>query len=122
MAALLMWSIWQNRNDVVWNGKSKPAAFIFSSAMNIHSQWLVAHNSTVQHSPHLNQQQIIPWKTPPPPFVKCNVDATLFHNPPRMGYGCIIRDHRRTVLGAIHGIIPGIQNHSLAEDWEYERI
>ncbi|XP_073130841.1 uncharacterized protein [Henckelia pumila] len=56
MAAILMWNIWQNRNDVVWNGKSKPAALIFSSAMSVHSQWVASRNRPIPRSPHPIQQ------------------------------------------------------------------
>ncbi|XP_073133284.1 uncharacterized protein [Henckelia pumila] len=115
MAAILMWNIWQNRNDVVWNGKSKPVVLIFSFAMSVHSQWVASRNSQIPRLPHPIQQQITHWQCPPAPLIKCNVDAALFNNPPRMGYGGIIRDHRGMVVGAIHGCIPRIQNPAIAE-------
>ncbi|XP_073153865.1 uncharacterized protein [Henckelia pumila] len=41
--------------------------------------------------------------------------CSAIQQPPRMCYGCIIRDHRGIVVGAIHGCIPGIQNPAIAE-------
>ncbi|XP_073139005.1 uncharacterized protein [Henckelia pumila] len=69
-AAMILWSIWNSRNDVVWNRNTKTQV-VFHSALDLHNQWQ-------QDNPPIN-------------FVKCNVDAAIFKDPPRMGYGCIIR-------------------------------
>ncbi|XP_073121701.1 uncharacterized protein [Henckelia pumila] len=61
------------------------------------------------------QQNTTNWKAPPRDFLKCNVDAVFFTNPPRMGYGCVIRDSFGEVKAAIQGCFHGAFNPTVAE-------
>ncbi|XP_073153987.1 uncharacterized protein [Henckelia pumila] len=115
VVAVVLWSIWLNRNEVVWNAKHKSAALILQFALDLLSQWGFAHQ---RHSSlSLPQESLanVHWLKPPYPSLKCNVDAALFENPPRMGFGCILRDHLGLVVAAIHGVILGSFSPSTAE-------
>ncbi|XP_073138172.1 uncharacterized protein [Henckelia pumila] len=95
IAAAVLWSIWLNRNDVVWNGKHKPQMRELNSVPK--------HNYDTY------------WRKPPPHFLKCNVDAAIFNDPPRMGFGCLVRDEHGSVVAASHGCIFGISDPTLAK-------
>ncbi|XP_073312473.1 uncharacterized protein [Primulina huaijiensis] len=58
---------------------------------------------------------LLMWTQPLEHFLKCNVDAAIVFMSGHAGYGCIIRNRLGSVLGAIHGILPGIRNPSVAE-------
>lgn len=115
ITSVVLWSIWQNRNEEVWTGTSKPAIFVYHTALDLYSNW---HDANV---PPLNtisiprQQGSVSWQPPQELFVKCNVDASIFSSLNKAGYGCIIRNHIGAVVAAIHGNLPGISNTSLAE-------
>ncbi|XP_073147449.1 uncharacterized protein [Henckelia pumila] len=63
-AAVVLWSIWSNRNDV---------------------------------------------------FLKCNVEAAIFNSPPRMGFGCIVRNDSGESIAAVHGCFAGVFDPRTAE-------
>ncbi|XP_073120922.1 uncharacterized protein [Henckelia pumila] len=105
-AAMILWNIWIARNELIWNGITRPANFIFQSASDSHNQWLIA-NSRNKSPPHSAHQSTHVWTFPPENFVKCNVDAALFKDPPRMGYGCIIRDASGAIINAKYGCFQG---------------
>ncbi|XP_073119607.1 uncharacterized protein [Henckelia pumila] len=114
-AAMILWNIWNARNDVVWNGFSKSPTLVYQSAVEVHHQWLLA-NQSIGSSPSASlRQPNSSWTKPPINFVKCNVDAAVFKDPPRMGYGCIIRDSSGVVIKAICGCFPGIFTSIMAE-------
>ncbi|XP_073137573.1 uncharacterized protein [Henckelia pumila] len=54
LATAILWCLWQNRNDVVWNGKCKSATAIFDSAQTLYSQWKMTRKL---HSPQINTEQ-----------------------------------------------------------------
>lgn len=115
LTAVILWEIWQNRNNVVLNAKHKPSSFIIQSAVDLLSHWQAAHAHSTKFivSPNLLNSQ--KWMKPPVHFLKCNVDAAIFSSKGYAGFGCIIRDHLGYVIAATHGRLPGIQNPSLAE-------
>ncbi|XP_073120318.1 uncharacterized protein [Henckelia pumila] len=115
VAAVVLWNIWLNRNEVVWNAKHKSPALILQTAMDLHAQWMLVHQ---RHSLSIRLQVPLAennWLKPPSHSHKCNVDAALFENPPRMGFGCIVRDHLGLVSASIHGVLPGSFSPSTAE-------
>ncbi|XP_073126761.1 uncharacterized protein [Henckelia pumila] len=114
-AAIVLWSIWNNRNDAVWNGKQNSSINIFHSAMKTFFLWFQDNQKRIFNSPPRTQQSDSKWIKPPRQFLKCNVDAAIFNSPPRMGFGCIIRDSMGEAIAAVHGCFPGVFDPRTAE-------
>lgn len=95
---------------------------IFKAVMDIKLQWQATNlRPRTLHTASL-QSHITRWRQPPELFLECNVDAVLFPELGHVGYGCILRKYLGTVLGAIHGSFPEIQNLTIAEVWEREAL
>lgn len=63
LAVILLWCIWQNRNEVVWQGKCKQATKIYHSALTYHSQWLMTAPISVYHL-HSTHTETRHWHKP----------------------------------------------------------
>ncbi|XP_073137676.1 uncharacterized protein [Henckelia pumila] len=111
ITALVMWSIWQNRNNVIWNGQCSPAICIYFSALDLHSQWHNAHIFPSVNTPITERF----WHKPPRNILKCNVDAAILPNPPHVGVDSILRDHHGIVIASSQGRIHGLQDPATAE-------
>jgi hypothetical protein len=77
-AAVLMWFIWQNRNNNVWNDNNLSAQQVGVQALTFWNQW-----ATINGMLHEEQQpafqtaattNIVQWNPPMFGFLKCNVD------------------------------------------------
>ncbi|XP_073120315.1 uncharacterized protein [Henckelia pumila] len=114
-AVIVLWSIWNNRNDVIWNGKQNSSINIFHSVVETFSLWFQANQKKIFNNPPRTQQSNSKWNKPPRQFLKCNVDAAIFNSPPRMGFRCIIRDSMGEAIAAVHGCFPGVFDPRTAE-------
>ncbi|XP_073137691.1 uncharacterized protein [Henckelia pumila] len=74
-----------------------------------------ANQKRIFNSPPRTQQSDSKWIKPPRQFLKCNVDAAIFNSPPRMRFGCIIRDSVGEAVAAVHGCFPGVFDPRTAE-------
>uniref|UniRef100_A0A803QPB9 Reverse transcriptase zinc-binding domain-containing protein n=1 Tax=Cannabis sativa TaxID=3483 RepID=A0A803QPB9_CANSA len=76
-AAMLIWSLWKTRNEVLWQKKSATALRVVKSARHVLNQWMVARSqqSLFQTgvSFHCNQ-----WRKPENFHIKVNVDGAIF--------------------------------------------
>ncbi|KAM7491636.1 hypothetical protein LguiA_034557 [Lonicera macranthoides] len=86
VAAALMWGLWQNRNSVIWKGTVQQPTRIVNYASNFLAQWKSA-NSDSNFSTSYQYPSLSKWSKPPVGWIKCNVDAIVFSNPGRSGYG-----------------------------------
>ncbi|XP_073153371.1 uncharacterized protein [Henckelia pumila] len=107
----VMWSIWQNRNNVILNGQCSPAIRLYFSALDLHSLWHTAHLLQSVHTPITERF----WHKPTRNILKCNVDAAILPNPPHVGFGSILRDHHGIVIASSQGRIHGLQNPATSE-------
>jgi hypothetical protein len=88
----ILWSIWKQRNNQIWNNIIDAQSFVFSRAVSLLQDWravreAAATTSTVTHTA---QQQI--WRKPMAGRVKCNIDASFPVNSNRVGIGICVRD------------------------------
>jgi ribonuclease HI len=95
--ATLLYSVWNNRNNKVWNDKQESGRNIGVKSMQFWHDWyaLQQHNATTE--PH---QQIITWQQPPLDWHKCNVDAGFYHDLNKTSAGWCLRDHLGRFLKA----------------------
>ncbi|KAK2374133.1 hypothetical protein QL285_075114 [Trifolium repens] len=96
--AVLMWFIWQNGNNYVWNDSKSRAQQVSMQAAQYWYQWATI-NGLLQDHQQLDQQQpadntLVQWQQPTFGFLKCNVDASFFNTVGASGWGWCLRDWR----------------------------
>jgi hypothetical protein len=89
--AALIWSIWQNRNAVVWNNSPTSPTQIGYNAFQIWQTWFDAHKD----QPHVLQGRVMQnessWTQPQDGWIKCNVDAGFFEDREITTSACCVR-------------------------------
>ncbi|KAM7504765.1 hypothetical protein LguiB_003669 [Lonicera macranthoides] len=105
-SAMVVWALWQKRNDHIWNNKSMSPSDVIHQATQLLEDWKNANSKDLNSTPEpLDRPN--KWCSPVAGVIKCNSDASLFHNPERVGYGCVVRDHNGSFVAAMHGSISG---------------
>jgi ribonuclease HI len=92
--ATLIWSLWQNRNNKIWQNEQECGRRL---GINAHQHWLDwvqlqnfhAHDTAA--SAQLQQQ--IRWEKPPVGWFKCNTDAGFHDGSNRASAGWILRNY-----------------------------
>jgi ribonuclease HI len=96
-AATVLWLMWQNRNNLVWNDNNLSAQQIGIQAAQFWNQWALVNRRLDGQQQHVNQQRTISsneqWQPPPTGHLKCNVDASFFNMVGATGWGWCLRDH-----------------------------
>uniref|UniRef100_A0A803NKP8 RNase H type-1 domain-containing protein n=1 Tax=Cannabis sativa TaxID=3483 RepID=A0A803NKP8_CANSA len=113
----LCWSIWNARNDKVWNNKTSSVESIVFSAQPYLNQWLTAHSSNVIFpSPGLipgdGAEQ---WQPPHEDSIKVNVDAALFSNTTQFGIGFVICNAQGVLIEGVTKLFNGSTTPELVE-------
>uniref|UniRef100_A0A803PM90 RNase H type-1 domain-containing protein n=1 Tax=Cannabis sativa TaxID=3483 RepID=A0A803PM90_CANSA len=105
LAIMLCWSIWQARNDKVWKGISRQTQHILALARGNLNQWCNAQERTFVPS----QLNLKPneggelWMKPIGNTIKVNVDASIFEDQNRYGFGWVARNNEGRLLWAKNG-------------------
>jgi hypothetical protein len=96
--ATLMWFIWQNRNNIVWNDGNFNAHQLGVQAATFWNQWAVVNGLLEEHQqrdqPNAAAASVVQWQQPPHGCLKCNVDASFFTEAASTGCGWVLRDYR----------------------------
>jgi len=89
LASMILWSIWKNRNNKLWEATDVPPYLIVQRAKDNLDEW-----SCIQRArqPQMSTPLVFPWTKPPISFLKCNVDCALFNNNTITGFGFCFRD------------------------------
>ncbi|XP_019190315.1 PREDICTED: uncharacterized protein LOC109184732 [Ipomoea nil] len=109
--AAVFWTIWQARNEAVWNDRT-PVATSARDSMLRNQQLRLATYVTPRCAPgamDINQQ----WSLPPINVLKCNVDAATFED--GVGFGAVIRDWNGRFIAAKSGRLNGENDPFIAE-------
>jgi ribonuclease HI len=95
--ATLMWFIWQNRNNNVWNDSSSNAHQLGTQAATYWNQWAAIHrlleDQQQREQPTTVSANLGQWQQPPHGSLKCNVDASFFTAAASTGWGWVLRDY-----------------------------
>ena len=115
MTTMIVWNLWNNRNNLVWNNKSNNAYWIISLAVNNLSQWQHARIMSNSQRRMTITNISTRWTKPEARWHKCNVDAAVFSHDNCIGIGCIVRDEDGRMVTAKNSKVCGDVNSATAE-------
>jgi hypothetical protein len=69
--SMLLWTLWNNRNDKVWNGTQEAGRRLGYKALQAWHEWASVQQEKLTS---VQQQQTITWQKPPLGWSKCNFD------------------------------------------------
>jgi ribonuclease HI len=95
-AAVLIWFIWQLRNNKVWNSSTVNAYQTGLQAAAYWHQWATINGVFTNHDQPIQQRitapTVVHWQQPPLGVLKCNVDASFYTADGATGCGWCLRD------------------------------
>lgn len=92
--ACTIWSIWKQRNDLIWRNESMLRVAVCARGTNLLNSW---QNAQVCRNRTIVQQQLNEnhtWKKSDVGRFKCNVDVAFSTATNRVGIGICIRDEQ----------------------------
>jgi ribonuclease HI len=96
--AVLVWFLWQHRNNVVWNENNATLLQVGVQACTYWTQWTACNAlSLARQQPEIQQTtatSLLQWQQPSPGHLKCNVDASFYNMAGATGWGWVVRDSR----------------------------
>lgn len=101
-AAMMLWSIWRGRNDLVWKQKGLQVRDIVVSARMVLNQWKKAQDRTFDNFMGLitDKDGREQWELPKANTVKVNCDAATFDEPGSHSYAFVVRNDKGEVVDA----------------------
>ena len=109
------WHIWEARN-AVRNGENLTHPNRVAEKVKTYVQMALMHLFKSPTSHRCESEYSVPkWIPPPDGWLMINVDAATFKNPPRMGVGLVVRDHRGDFIAACCQLIQRFDDTELAE-------
>ncbi|CAJ2647159.1 unnamed protein product [Trifolium pratense] len=110
--ACVLWSIWKQRNNQIWNNVIDAQHFVFSRAINMLQDWKAVRIVTSKPGPTVQDSAVRSWRRPTIGRVKCNIDASFPPSSDRVGIGICIRDeHGAFVLAKTEWFTPKCEVH-----------
>jgi hypothetical protein len=97
---MLMWVLWNNKNNRVWNDVNEPGRSLGLKARFLWDEWFAVQQ--LQHGMHRTeqQQQLIRWQKPSHGCYKCNVDAGFHKELNKTSTGWCLCDHMGLIVMA----------------------
>ncbi|XP_060970040.1 uncharacterized protein LOC133037193 [Cannabis sativa] len=113
----LSWSIWNARNDKVWQNKIVGVDNIVTSAKTFLNQWKNAQDSVIEttFSGSLAEDAAVCWVPPYDNSVKINVDAAMFNENRQFGVGLVARDTQGLLIEGCTKLFQGQASAATAE-------
>lgn len=112
--AVILWIIWRNRNNKIWNNAEPNANISVSQGLQFSVEWLSVRanqHQQIHHSSH----QITSWIPPAAGFFKCNFDVAIFKEENTFGIGLCLRGADGTFVKAYSEFHQGIPRPEEAE-------
>jgi hypothetical protein len=91
LMACIIWSIWKQRNNRIWNNVTDMQSAVFSRAVTNLNDWRAVHIIRGDMR-EIHGDREHKWKKPINGRVKCKIDASFSPNLNRVGIGICIRD------------------------------
>lgn len=112
---LTCWSIWNSRNDFVWEGIVRTPATTSYLARKLLVESRTVRGLRIQHQQRMSSPSPNCWVPPSPGEFKMNIDGAVFKEVPSIGVGAVIRDENGEVLAAMSSKIPGTHEPFMVE-------
>ncbi|XP_050222053.1 uncharacterized protein LOC126672150 [Mercurialis annua] len=118
ICVMVMWSVWQARNNLLWNKVKETSKQVVNRATKILHHW-----QAVQKAPMVSvlnndfEGGATTWETPNEGCLKINVDAACFNSTPRTGRAVVVRDHRGGWITAVTNTRMEKLDPVVAEAW-----
>ncbi|GAU13396.1 hypothetical protein TSUD_126920 [Trifolium subterraneum] len=112
--AMLLWCIWQNRNDKLWNDNVQMPCQIGRHAFDAWNDWYSVHKLQSNNVSGTTEADLVWWEKPALDWVKCNVDVAFVSGSGRTSMGLCFRDNsghfmagmtqwQQTVISSVEG-------------------
>ncbi|CAJ2644561.1 unnamed protein product [Trifolium pratense] len=99
--AMLLWSIWHNRNDKIWNDNVRTPNQIGRAAFDQWNEWIAVHKLRSNDDHDVPPVSTIRWEKPRIGWLKCNVDAAFFVGAGRTAMGACFRNSSGEFMAGI---------------------
>ncbi|GAU40629.1 hypothetical protein TSUD_190060 [Trifolium subterraneum] len=99
--AMLLWCIWQNRNDKLWNGNVQTPRQIGRYAFDAWNDWYSVHKLQSNSESKTTEANLVRWEKPALGWVKCNVDVAFVPGSGRTSVGLCFRNNRGQVMAGM---------------------
>jgi ribonuclease HI len=99
LVACVIWSIWKQRNNRIWNNVIDAQNFVFSRAAPLINDWCAVQQAR-PGTPGQPTTTEIKLNKPANGRVKCNIDASFSSHNNRVGIGVCIRDEKGAYVSA----------------------
>ncbi|GAU48250.1 hypothetical protein TSUD_174880 [Trifolium subterraneum] len=91
--AMLLWCIWQNRKDKLWNDNVQMPRQIGRHAFDALNDWYLVHKLQSNNVSETTEEDLVRWEKPALDCVKCNVDVAFVTGSGRTSMGLCFRDN-----------------------------
>ncbi|GAU30671.1 hypothetical protein TSUD_31430 [Trifolium subterraneum] len=91
--AMLLWCIWHNRNDKLWNANVQMPRQIGRHAFDAWNDWYSVHKLQRNNVSGTTEADLVRWEKPALDWVKCNVDVAFVSGSGRTSVGLCFRDN-----------------------------
>jgi ribonuclease HI len=98
--ATVMWVLWNNRNNKVWNDVAESGISLGFKALQTWEEWFMVQNMQHGRQNTTQQQPNIVWQKPSFGWYKCNVDAGFHKELNKTSFGWCLRDHSGRFIAA----------------------
>jgi ribonuclease HI len=91
--AMLLWVLWQNRNNKIWNDEQETGRNLGFKTRFLWQKWYEVQQFQHGTQHPAQQQQSITWAKPSQGWFKCNLDAGFHRDLNKTSAGWCLRDH-----------------------------
>ncbi|GKV19445.1 hypothetical protein SLEP1_g29706 [Rubroshorea leprosula] len=97
---LVCWSLWNNRNDILWESKRQQPQQVCEMAVRFLQEYAkaVKHKCGTRGGPRRGE---IKWEPPDESHFKVNVDGVVFQHSKEFGVRAVVRDCNGEVIAAM---------------------
>lgn len=114
---MIYWSIWNNRNEIVWNQKGNEFAEVVALAFLSLEQWQAAQDRSFDKFMGFmtRADDMEQWRCPNEGISKVNTDAATFENSSSYSYSRLARDHKGELIEVLATCKQGSIDPAIAE-------
>jgi ribonuclease HI len=116
--ATLVWVLWSNRNNSIWNDTKEQGIVLGHKARHIWEEWFSVQQVQLGQQASTQQSSVLQWQKPSERWYKCNIDAGFHRERNKTSGGWCLRDHTGMFVAAgtswLEGVCSVIEGESIA--------